>query len=177
MQNNTVETLIGAVVIAVAVAFLAFAYTSTNSGGVSGYTVQARFGRVDGVNVGTDVRLSGVKVGTVAAIDLDSKTYLAVVKLSIREGVQIPADSSVRITSSGLLGSSYLSISPGGSDTMIKPGGQIVNTQGAVDLIGLVSRAMMGSGSDSGQAGGKPPQNLNPPPTNNPQGAVPQSHP
>ncbi|HEX3808514.1 MAG TPA: outer membrane lipid asymmetry maintenance protein MlaD [Rhizomicrobium sp.] len=176
MQNNTVETLIGAIVIAVAVVFLGYAYTTTNSGGVSGYEVTAQFGRIDGVNVGTDVRLSGVKVGTVAAIELDPKTYLADVKISIRNGVEIPDDSAVKVTSSGLLASSYLSIAPGGSDTMIKPDGRITNTQGSVDLIGLVSRAMMGSGSDSGPATGKP-QNLNPPQNNNSPQNVPASHP
>lgn len=172
MQNNTMETLIGAAVILVAVVFLGFAYTSTNSGGVSGYDVTARFNRVDGISPGTDVELSGVKIGTVSLVELDPKTYLANVHLSIRSNVHIPDDSAVKITSSGLLGSSYLSISPGGSDTMIKPGGQITNTQGSVDLIGLVARAMMGS--DSGSTPPKPatvpPQNLNPPQTNTPQG-------
>ena len=149
MQNSTVETLIGAVVIAVAVFFLFFAYSNTSAGGISGYDVSARFNRVDGVTVGTDVDLSGVKVGTVSAIVLDPKTYLPTLHLSIKSGILIPDDSSVKITSAGLLGSDYLSISPGGSDTMVKPGGQITNTQGSVDLIGLVARAMMGGGESS----------------------------
>lgn len=173
MQNNMVETLIGAVVILVAVVFLAFAYSGTSASGISGYEVSARFNRVDGVNVGTDVELSGVKVGTVTAIVLDPRTYLPTLKLSIRRDVQIPDDSSVKITSSGLLGSSYLSLSPGGSDNMIRPGGQITNTQGAVDLIGLVARAMMGGG-DSGSA--QKPAN-GPPNVNPPQTSAPQDHP
>ncbi len=161
MQNSTVETLIGAVVIAVAVFFLVFAYTTTSVGGISGYDLTARFNRVDGVNVGTDVELSGVKIGTVSAIILDPKTYQPTLHLSIKRDVQIPDDSSVKITSAGLLGSNYLSISPGGSDAMLKPGGQITNTQGSVDLIGLVARAMMG-GSESGGSTKPPPQNINP---------------
>ena len=172
MQNNMVETLIGTVVIVVAAVFLAFAYTSTNSGGISGYDVSARFNRVDGISAGTDVELSGVKIGTVSEVTLDPKTYLATVYLSIKRDVQIPDDSAVKITSSGLLGSAYLSVSPGGSDTMIKPGGQITNTQGAVDLIGLVARAMMGGNvsSSASQPGGTAPQNLNPQQNTNPQG-------
>src|SRR5579862_2504496 len=111
MQNSTVETLIGAVVIAVAVLFLFFAYTGSGIGAVSGgYDVMARFDRADGVNVGSDVRLSGIKVGTVEKLMLDPKTYNAVVTIAMENAVRLPDDSSVRITSDGLLGSQYLSI-------------------------------------------------------------------
>jgi phospholipid/cholesterol/gamma-HCH transport system substrate-binding protein len=146
MQNSIVETLIGAAVIAVAVLFLAFAYTSTGSGAVSGYDVQAKFNRADGVNIGTDVRLSGIKVGTVSKMALDQKSYNAVVTISLARDVKLPDDSSVRITSEGLLGNQYLSIEPGGSMTMIMPGGEIENTQGSVDLIGLLGKAVFGAG-------------------------------
>lgn len=146
MQNSIVETLIGAAVIAVAVLFLAFAYTSTGSGPVSGYEVLAKFNRVDGVNIGTDVRLSGIKVGTVSKLNLDSKTYNAVVTIALANNVKLPDDSSVRITSEGLLGSQYLSIEPGSSMTTIMPGGEIENTQGAIDLIGLLGKTVFGTG-------------------------------
>jgi phospholipid/cholesterol/gamma-HCH transport system substrate-binding protein len=151
MQNSLVETLIGAAVIAVAVAFLAFAYTATGSGAGGGYDVAARFGRVDGVNVGTDVRMSGIKIGTVSSLDLDPRTYNAVVRMSLRDDVRLPDDSSVRITSEGLLGGQYLSIEPGGSQTMLADGGEIENTQGAIDLIGLLGRTIFQSGT--GEAG------------------------
>jgi len=146
MQNSVVETLIGAAVIAVAVLFFGFAYTSTGAGPVSGYQVTAKFNRVDGVNVGTDVRLSGVKVGTVSKLDLDPMTYNAVVTIALENRIQLPDDSSVRITSEGLLGNQYLSIEPGASPDKIKPGGEIENTQGAVDLIGLLGKAVFGGG-------------------------------
>ena len=152
MQNSTVETLIGAVVIAVAAVFLFFAYTGSGVGGISGgYDVTARFNRADGVNVGTDVRLSGIKVGTVNSLSLDPKTYNAVVTLAVDNSVKLPDDSSVRITSDGLLGNQYLSIEPGGSMQMIKPGGQIENTQGSIDLIGLLGKFAFSPG-----AGGAP---------------------
>lgn len=146
MQNSLVETLIGAAVLAVAALFLVFAYTSTGTGAVSGYEVKASFSRVDGVNVGTDVRLSGIKVGTVSRLALNPKTYSAVVTMSLRNDVKIPEDSSVRVTSEGLLGNQYLSIEPGGSNQMIAPGGEIENTQGAIDLIGLLGKAVFGAG-------------------------------
>ena len=152
MQNNTVETLIGTIVVVVAAAFLFFAYSSTNTAALSGYEVLARFQHVDGVAIGTDVRLSGIKVGNVSALDLDPKTYQARVHLNIRQEVKLPEDSSIMVTSSGLLGSSYLSISPGGSDEMIAPGGYIEHTQGSVDLMSLVGRFIGSSGTSGGTA-------------------------
>ena len=147
MQNNSVvETLIGAAVIAIAVAFLTFAYSSTGAGSITGYEVTAKFNRADGVNVGTDVRLSGIKVGTVARMALDPMTYNAVVTIALQRNVKLPDDSSARITSEGLLGNQYISIEPGGSQMSIASGGEIENTQGSVDLIGLVSKAMFGAG-------------------------------
>jgi phospholipid/cholesterol/gamma-HCH transport system substrate-binding protein len=139
-DNNIAETVIGAVVVAVAVLFLAFIYTRAGSAGLSGYEIQARLARVDGLGVGTDVRLAGIKIGSVSDLTLDPKTYLVTVHMSIRNDVKIPADSSLMVTSSGLLGSSYISISPGGDDKMLASGGMIANSQGSVDLMGLINR-------------------------------------
>jgi phospholipid/cholesterol/gamma-HCH transport system substrate-binding protein len=149
MQNNTVETLIGALVVTVAVAFLFFAYTTTGSGSVGGYDLQARFSSADGIVTGTDVRLHGIKVGTVSTLSLDPKSYAAIVHLNIHNDVPIPDDSSIKITSSGILGNSYLAIQPGGSDAMLKSGGQITNTQGSVDFMSLIARAIYGNSSGS----------------------------
>jgi phospholipid/cholesterol/gamma-HCH transport system substrate-binding protein len=149
MQNSTVETLIGAIVVAVAVGFLYFAYSTTNAANLSGYDVQAKFQRVDGLAVGTDVKLSGIKIGTVSALMLDPKTYQATVHMSIRNDVKLPDDSSIMVTSTGLLGNSYLSVSPGGSDDMIPAGGSIQNTQGSVDLMSLIGRFASGGGASA----------------------------
>ena len=145
MQNNTVETLIGALVVAVAAGFLFFAYTTTHSGSIAGYDLKAAFNSADGITTGTDVRLHGIKIGTVSSMDLDPKTYLAVVHLSIRDDIRIPDDSSVKITSSGLLGSSYLAIQPGGSEKMLASGSAITNTQGSIDLMSLIGRVIFGN--------------------------------
>ena len=146
MQTSIVETLIGAAVVAVALLFLAFAYSSTGSGPVSGYEVMAKFNRADGVNVGSDVRLSGIKVGTVSKLSLDPKTYNAVVTMALARDVKLPDDSSIRIASEGLLGNQYLSIEPGSSMKYIMAGGEIENTQGAIDLVGLLGKAVFGAG-------------------------------
>lgn len=147
MQNNMVETLIGAIVVVVAAGFLFFAYHATDSGGFSGYSVIARFSSADGIQPGTDVRLHGIKVGTVSSLTLDPKSYLAEAHMTIHQDVKVPADSSIKVTSAGLLGNSYLSISPGGSDEMLKEGGTITNTQGSIDLMSLIGRVIYGSGS------------------------------
>jgi phospholipid/cholesterol/gamma-HCH transport system substrate-binding protein len=150
MHNNTVETLIGALVIAVATAFLFFAYTTTGSGSIGGYDVKARFSSADGIVTGTDVRLHGIKVGTVSSLTLDPKSgYAAIVHLNIRNDVPVPDDSSVKITSSGILGNSYLAIQPGGSDKMLAAGSEITNTQGSVDFMSLIARAIYGNSSGS----------------------------
>ena len=156
MQSNTFETLIGAIVIAVAVGFLYFAYANTNSTGLSGYDLDAKFQRVDGLNVGTDVRLSGIKIGNVSSLSLDPKTYQATVHLNIRSDVKLPDDSSIMVTSTGLLGNSYLSVSPGGSDGMLAPGGTIRNTQGSVDLMSLIGRFATGGGAAPAPSANKP---------------------
>jgi phospholipid/cholesterol/gamma-HCH transport system substrate-binding protein len=152
MHNDTVETLIGAIVVAVAIFFLIFAYRSTGAASVAGYDLTARVQRVDGIALGTDVKLSGIKVGEVSALSLDPKNYLVIVHMKIHDEVRVPADSSLMVTSSGLLGSSYLSISPGGSDKMLAAGGRIRNTQGSVDLMGLLAR-FAGSAGSSGNEG------------------------
>jgi phospholipid/cholesterol/gamma-HCH transport system substrate-binding protein len=153
MQGNFVETLIGLAVVAVAAAFFYYAATVTKSGPVAGgYELVAKFDRIDGISPGSDVKLSGIKVGTVASQELDLKTYRAIVRLLIQGDIQIPDDSSLKVTSEGLLGGSYLSISPGGSDIMLKPGAEFGSTQGAVDLIGLLSRAFLSGGSGDNAA-------------------------
>src|SRR6185437_14402402 len=129
-QNNIAETLIGAIVVAVAVIFLAFAYYRTGTGGISGYEIIARLPKVDGLDRGTDVRLAGIKIGSISDLTLDPKTYLVTVHMDIRNDIKLPADSSMIITQAGVLGSSYLSITPGGDDKMMAPGAYFENVQG-----------------------------------------------
>ncbi|MFC3227520.1 outer membrane lipid asymmetry maintenance protein MlaD [Marinibaculum pumilum] len=158
MNNSLVETLIGAVVLLVAAVFLVFAYSSSGIGGsVSGYDLNAKFFNAEGLRVGSDVRLSGVKVGSVTEQSLDAKTYQAVIGMTLRTDVQLPEDSVAKISSSGLLGDSYVALEPGGSDTMMKPGGTFQYTQGSVNLMDLISKAIfssVGSGSEGEAAGG-----------------------
>ena len=150
MGRNLVETLMGAVVLAVAGIFLVFAYSRADVGEVRGYVLKANFDRVDGVKPGADVRISGIKIGSVLSQKLDPKTYLAEMRMSVDPSVNIPKDSAVKILMSGLLGDTYLSISPGGDDQMLKDGDEIQYTQGSVDIISLVGQAVFGKAGGDG---------------------------
>lgn len=143
MKNNVIETIIGAAVIVVAVAFFTYAYKTSGAGTArDGYRILAQFERIDGVSTGTDVRMSGIKVGTVVAEALNPETYEAVVTMTIKSDLKLPDDSTAKITSEGLLGGNYISLEAGGSETMVAEGGMLVNTQSSVDLLGLLGQAI-----------------------------------
>ncbi|QPC44736.1 outer membrane lipid asymmetry maintenance protein MlaD [Kaustia mangrovi] len=149
MKQTVAETLIGAVVIAVAGAFFTFVYTTSGIGsGSDGYRVVAEFQNVEGVSPGTDVRMSGIKVGTVVDQSLDSDTFQALLTLSIDNTIKLPEDSSAKITSEGLLGSKFVALEAGGSQTMLKNGDHIIYTQSAIDIWGLIGQAMFNKGDD-----------------------------
>jgi phospholipid/cholesterol/gamma-HCH transport system substrate-binding protein len=117
--------------------------------------VTAEFDNVAGVNTGTDVRLAGIKVGTVVNQSLNPDNYQAVVTMTIDPKVKLSDDTTAKITSEGLLGSNFVALDPGGSETLLADGGQIINTQGAVDIWTLISKAMFeGKGSGGGDTGG-----------------------
>ena len=151
MKGNLFEALIGAVVLAVAAFFLVFAFSSTDVGAVDGYEVTATFDRVDGVNAGADVRMSGIKIGTVTKLELDPQTFLAKATLNIDRTVELPDDSSAEITTEGLLGGKYMAIVPGGSEDVIAPGGRIQFTQSSLSLEGLIGRLGFGLGESESE--------------------------
>ena len=115
--------------------------------GSAGYEILARFDRVGGISVGSDVRLSGVKVGSVAKIALDQDNFTVDLTLSLPKTLKIPSETVVQITSDGLLGSRYVSLVPGNDDKILKAGERLTRTQAPVDLIDLVSRFAFGTGS------------------------------
>ena len=145
MKNDIIETIVGGVVIAFAVVFFVYAYKTAGIGTASGgYTINAVFGSVDGVSVGTDVRVSGIKVGSVTEQKLDPETFQATLVLGLAPEVRLPEDTSAKITSEGILGGNYISLDPGGADNMMVSGDTIEHTQGAVDLMSLIGQAVFG---------------------------------
>ncbi|HEX6112924.1 MAG TPA: outer membrane lipid asymmetry maintenance protein MlaD [Geminicoccaceae bacterium] len=146
MTRNLLETLLGAVVLIVAVGFLAFAYNTSQVQENGGYELVARFDKVDGLERGSDVRISGIKVGTVLDQTLDPETYRAEVRFSLREDIQLPADTSAAVVSNGLLGGKYLALVPGGDIEMLEPGGEVTLTQSAVNLEDLIGHMIFSQG-------------------------------
>ncbi len=157
MQSKLVETLVGAAVLIVAGAFLFYAYNTGGRGSVAGYEIIAKFDRIDGLKEGSDVRMSGIKIGTVTRQVLDPQTYLAVVTFNVKEDVKLPTDSSAQVASDGLLGDKYLTLQPGAEEAMLAAGDEITHTQGSVDIVSLVGRMIFsqsGEKKDSGAADG-----------------------
>jgi len=145
MSGTTAEIAVGGAVLALAAGFLVYAGQVTGmGGGQEAYVLNASFRSADGVSVGTDVRMAGVKVGRVTDIALDPQTYRAATVFSVREGIDVPEDSAVAISSEGLLGGNYVEILPGGSPFYLSPGEEIEFTQGSVSLVGLLMKFVTG---------------------------------
>ena len=140
MPGNVIETVMGGVVLVVAALFLFFAYSTSQVRAVQGYQVTAQFERIDGIRDGGDVRIAGVKVGSIQSATLDPKTFLAEVRMSIDPAYKLPDDTVAEIVSAGLLGDRYLALVPGGSEQMIPPGGRINVTQAPVSLENLIGQ-------------------------------------
>ncbi len=149
MHRNLIETVMGGVVLVVALFFLVFAYTSADLGKVDGYEVTASFPSIEGLNVGSDVRISGVKVGTVVGQKLDPLTFLVEVRMGIDDSVELPLDTAAIIASESLLGGKFMRLEPGGEEDVIAPGGAIEYTQAPLNLEELVGRFIFGSQSDA----------------------------
>ncbi len=142
MSGNLVESLIGAVVLLVAGWFLVFAYERTDVPMNGGYSLQAHFDSVSGLTIGSDVRIAGIKIGTVTKQALDPKSYQAVITFTVKGDVELSTDTAAAVTSEGLLGGNYLAILPGGMDEYLVDGDIIEETQDAVDLMGLIGKFM-----------------------------------
>lgn len=129
MGRNAVETVMGAVVLLVAGVFVFFAYDLAQVKAVEGYEVTAIFYKIGGLSKGSDVRVSGIKVGTVIDHRLDPETFDAVVTMSISSEVKLPEDTVASIASGGLLGGKYIRLEAGAAKTYLGAGGVIVNTR------------------------------------------------
>jgi phospholipid/cholesterol/gamma-HCH transport system substrate-binding protein len=156
--RSIAEVLAGAVVLLVAAGFLMFAVTNSGRSSVSGpgQTLTAKFDRIDGLAPGADVRIAGVKVGSITGQRIDPQSFLAVLTLRVDGNLRIPDDSSAEIASEGLLGGRFVSLVPGGSERILRDGGEITITQSAISLESLLGRFIfsMSQGSSSGNEGG-----------------------
>lgn len=140
MKRNIIETVLGAVVLLIAAVFLIYASRSAQVGDVEGYNLKASFGQIGGLQKGADVRISGVKIGTVSDIEMNAETYHADLTLTLDDKVRVPADSVARVASESLLGGAYLAIDPGADEAMLKAGEALAFTQSPQSLEELLGK-------------------------------------
>jgi len=134
MGRNAIETVMGAVVLMMAGMFLYFAYTTAEIKTVQGYDVSAAFYKIGGLNKGSDVRINGIKIGTVVEQDLDPETFDAVVRMSIVSDIKLPVDTTAAIASEGILGGKYVRLEPGTQKTYLADGGAITKIKDFTSL-------------------------------------------
>jgi phospholipid/cholesterol/gamma-HCH transport system substrate-binding protein len=161
MRRNLIETVMGAVVLLVAAFFLVFAWSQADLGTVKGYGLKASFQSVGGLANGADVRINGIKVGTVLDQKIDPSTFFADVRMSISPDIKLPEDSSATIDSSGLLGDKFVRLIPGRSGKTLPTDGTatVTKTKTYKSLEQMVGEIIFlatdsGGKSDKAPAGG-----------------------
>ena len=140
MQRNTLETVMGAIVLLAAAGFVTLAHEAADIKGNGGYEIIAEFGSTGGLSVGDDVRISGIKVGRITEQSLDPITYSARIAMAIAPDIEIPADSSARITAASLLGGNSLELMPGAEDGTLAAGSVIYDTHDPVRITDLLAK-------------------------------------
>ncbi len=152
MRRNIIETATGAIVILVAVVFLVFSYNVSDLRPAEGYDVIAKFNAVDGLAVGSDVRVAGVKIGTVVDQTIDQEEYRAIVRMKINPEIELTKDTVVRISSAGLLSGKYVKLEPGGAKEKLAAGGELTNTKDVISLEELLGKVIfLVTGEDGGK--------------------------
>lgn len=149
--NNYFEIIVGTFVLFCAAIFFFTSLNSSQTKTSSGYYLIAKFDNADGIANGSDVKISGVKIGTVESQILDEKTFRAALKLNIPNNIKLPLDSSVKIASEGLLGSKYLALTPGGDEENLKDGDEIQFTQSTVNFEDLLGKFIFNSNEKKGE--------------------------
>ncbi|HVZ10600.1 outer membrane lipid asymmetry maintenance protein MlaD [Rhodopila sp.] len=139
-RHGIAETLTGAAVLVIAGGFLAYAVAHSGRSIGGGYPLRAQFDKIDGLSVGSDVRIAGVKVGTVTNTMVDPGSFAAIVSLTVADDIKLPKDTAAIITSESLLGGKYITLSPGGDAQDLKPGQTITITQSSVSLEELLGK-------------------------------------
>ncbi len=148
MKRNLIETIMGAVVLFVAAFFV---YTASQSSGIKkdyGYKVEAEFDKIDGITTGSDVKIGGIKIGSVLGESLNNETFRAKLVIGIRKDIKLPLDSSAEIASEGLLGGKYVNLVPGADEEFLEDGGFIEYTQSSINLEELLGKFAFGGTGD-----------------------------
>ena len=146
MRRNTLEIIMGAIVLMAAAGFVLLVYEAADLKGTDGYEIVAEFGSSGGLSAGDDVRISGIKVGRIVRQELDPDTYAARIFISLDPAITLSSDTGARITTASLLGGNYLELMPGADETMMSAGDVIYDTRDPVSLTDLLGKAVFSSG-------------------------------
>lgn len=140
MKKINIETGVGIFLIVglICLGYLSMKLGDVNLFGTKQYPVKARFANVSGLKQGSTVEIAGVPIGKVSRIDLNN--YEAMVELLINPGVQLQEDSIASIRTQGIIGDKYVKIKTGGADEYIEHGGELLETESAIELEELVSK-------------------------------------
>ena len=139
-KGRTFETIVGVFVLIIAMLFFNYVYTKSSWKSISGYSLIAKFDNADGLSEGVDVKISGIRVGKVDSVSVDPETFFAIVKFHISNDIKLPTDTSASVSSDGLFGGKYLSLTPGGEDEIMKSGDEIEHTTGPMNLESLIGK-------------------------------------
>lgn len=145
MKRDIFETVVGFIVLICAAIFLYFSLKISGTQTVRGYKIKAKFENIEGIMPGSDVKIGGIKIGSVVKQNVDKYTYEALLVMEIDSNVKIPTDSSVKISSSGIMGSKYIKLEPGADEEYLKDGEELMFTQSAIDLEDLIGKFVFDS--------------------------------
>ncbi|MEI9479843.1 MAG: outer membrane lipid asymmetry maintenance protein MlaD [Deltaproteobacteria bacterium] len=153
MRKYQYETVAGFFVV---IGLLCIAYMTVKLGKVSffsdnTYVLYARFTSVSGLRVGNPVEMFGLEVGRIETLGMDQKDQLALVELKLKKDIKVYGDAVASIKTVGLIGDRYVSIDPGGSAEILKPGATIAQTQPPVDIGELIGKYAFGGVKKEGQ--------------------------
>ena len=142
MTKNYFETLVGFLVVIVTLIFFLYVrnVTDVTADSKKFYNLNAKFLRIDGIDIGSDVRIAGIKIGTVTDLTLNAETYEANMDIAISQDIKIPDDSYIAVISSGLIGKKYIDIEPGISEEYLVENDNIIFTRSSVSIENLISK-------------------------------------
>ncbi len=139
MKKNPIETVLGFFVLAFTFLFLFFACSKIDTKTVAGYTVVANFSKIGGLEHGADVRIAGLKVGSVLKTKLNQEDYTVDVYLDIHSDVLLPIDTIAAISDSGIMGEKYIRLEPGKARAFLNDKDRIKQTKNYKSLEDSVS--------------------------------------
>ena len=153
MRRNIIETVMGAVVALTAIVFVVFALQSGNATPADGYQINATYADAAGLADGTEVRLAGVKIGSVTGQSLDMDRLLVTVTFTLDPAIRLPEDTVARVVADGLLGGTAVTLDPGKSETLIPPGGELRDARASVNIVDMIGQTIFSVGASDGGLG------------------------